>query len=318
MFFRAPIPFVSSLSVQEERDWLIALSKALPEEAVLPLEKLSAAERAMADVAIVANPDPTMLSTLPNLVWVQSVWAGVEKLVSALKDQGSPLIARLIDPELSNTMAEAVLAWVLYLHRDMPVYWRQQQDINWQPQPYIPARERTIGLLGMGQLGKAAAARLQENGFSVMGWRKQPATEQLGIPCYSGTDGLKEVLGQADILVVLLPLTAETSGLLDLQTLQQLRPGTRIINFARGPIIDEDALLMLMNTGHIAHAVLDVFSYEPLPRSHPFWHHPNITVLPHISAPTSRHSAAQIVANNITTYRHLRMLPETVDYSRGY
>lgn len=316
MILSSSIPFVSTLDETQEGVWLEVLSKAMPDESILPLRKLTENERKMADVAIVANPDPNDLLTLPNLIWVHSVWAGVEKM---LQQQEPPRysIVRLVDPELSRAMTEAVLAWTLFLHRDMPAYARQQSKALWQPLPYFAAKDRTIGLLGLGELGQHAAQALVKQGFQVQGWsRTEKRIEQ--VCCLFGDDGLEQILEQSDILVCLLPLTSTTEGLLGSDNLAKIKPGAQLINFARGKIIDEDALLYELNTGRIKHAVLDVFQYEPLPRSHPFWTHPNITVLPHISAPTTPQSASQIVAQNIRNYRHLSLLPKTVDTQLGY
>lgn len=316
MTLTSAIPFVSSLSDEEERIWLEELSKALPSETILPLRKLTQNERKFADVAIVANPDPSELQLLPNLVWVHSVWAGVEKLLGQ-KELPQYSIVRLVDPELSRVMAEAVVAWTLFLHRDMPAYTHQQAKAEWHALPYVAAKDRTVGILGLGELGRRASQALVQQGFKVQGW-SQSKKQIDQVSCVYGADGLESILSQSDILVCLLPLTEETEGLLGSENLAKVKPGAQLINFARGRIIDEDALLYELNIGRIKHAVLDVFVYEPLPRSHPFWTHPNISVLPHISAPTTPESASQIVAQNIRNYRHLSILPETVDPRRGY
>ncbi|MBM6549535.1 glyoxylate/hydroxypyruvate reductase A [Marinomonas ostreistagni] len=313
---RAAIPFVSQENPEKERVWLETLSKYLPDEAILPLDKLSEGERQLADVAIVANPDPQALKQLPNLVWVHSVWAGVERLVNDLSEQSFSIV-RLVDPQLQEAMAEAVQAWSLYLHRDMFEYAKLQRQATWQPLPYVPASARTIGVLGLGELGRASAERLLATGFNVIGWsRNEKIIDQ--VTTYTGDEGLETVLKSSDIVVCLLPLTKDTRGLLGFEALAMMQPGACIINFARGDVIDEEALQYALNTGQLKHAVLDVFAIEPLPKSHPFWTHPNITVLPHISAQTNIDSACQIVAQNIRNYRLLNLLPDVVDTKRGY
>lgn len=310
------IPFVSTLDDAEERLWLETLSQMLPDETILPLHQLSDRSRSLVDVAIVANPDPEDLLTLPNLVWVHSVWAGVEKILQRQSSHNFSIV-RLADTKLSQTMAEAVLAWTLYLHRDMPEYAAQQAKAVWQPLPYVAAQDRTVGVLGLGELGKEAATVLSSVGFRVLGWSRSQKTIDR-VETVSGDEGLASVLARSDILVCLLPHTPATEHLLSTDTLSQLKPGATLINFARGKIVDEEALLHELNRGHIKHAVLDVFAHEPLPASHTFWTHPNVTVLPHISAPTSPQSASEIVAKNIRNYRHLRILPKTVDSQLGY
>lgn len=313
---KAPIPFIHRLEAADERRWLQELSKKMPDESILPLDKLSDAERQMADIAIVANPDPDALKQLPNLVWVHSVWAGVERMVNELSNPSFSIV-RLIDPELSNTMAEAVLAWTLFLHREMPQYTEQQRKAVWQPIPYIPARERTVGILGLGELGKASAERLKDQGFNVIGWSRSEKS-LAGIECYTGNEGFEDVLKKSDIIVCLLPLTTHTEHLLSFASMELIKPGAKLINFARGKIIEDEALLYALNTGQLQHAVLDVFSIEPLRPSDPYWTHPKVTVLPHISAATSIVSASNIVAQNIRNYRHVKILPNTVDLQLGY
>lgn len=312
----ARIALVTRLTPAAESAWLEHLRRAMPGEQIDPVQDLSTDERTQVDIAIVANPDPADLAQLPNLVWVQSLWAGVERLVSELGALSRPIV-RLVDPELSRTMSEAVLAWTYYLFREMPTYAAQQRTRDWAPLPYRRPSRTTIGLLGLGELGRASAARLQEVGFDVQGWSRG-RKDLPGINCHCGEGGLNALLARSEILVCLLPLTAETRGMLNARRLARLPHGAQIINFARGPIIDDPALLAALDSGKVAHAVLDVFDTEPLPASSPFWGHPAVTVLPHISATTDPESAAQIVAGNIAGWRRDATIPEAVDLKRGY
>jgi glyoxylate/hydroxypyruvate reductase A len=311
-----PIALVTRGDAAVEEEWRAALAAAMPEETILPFQALNAEQRRQADIAIVANPDPADVAALPNLAWVQSLWAGVERLVGEL-GAGAPPIVRLVDPELSRAMAEAVLAWTLYLQRDMPAYARQQRQRVWQALPYrAPSRTR-VGLLGLGALGAAAAEDLRRAGFSVAGWSRSGQSLP-GIETATGADGLSGLLTRSDIVVCLLPLTADTRGLLDAARLAQMKPGASLINFARGPIVVTHDLIAALDSGHLAHAVLDVFDVEPLPTDSALWDHPRVTVLPHISAPTDRASAAGIVAANVRRYRASGAHPEPVDRVRGY
>ncbi|MFT7772066.1 2-hydroxyacid dehydrogenase [Roseateles sp.] len=311
------LPFVAQADDAATAAWLAALQRAMPDETVLPLSALDAAMRRDCRVAIVANPRPQDLRTLPALAWVHSVWAGVERLVSDLADTNLAIM-RLVDPRLAQTMAEAVLAWTLYLHRDMPRYARQQRERLWRPIEPVRACDRRVGLLGLGALGEAAAMQLRNAGFTVHGWSRTPKTLP-GVRCHSGTDGLDELLAETDILVCLLPLTGETLGLLDEARLARLRPEASLINFARGPIVDDAALRSALDGGALRHAVLDVFSTEPLPSDSWHWTHPGVTVLPHISAPTDRESASALVATQIARYRRTGEIPAgVVDRRRGY
>lgn len=310
------IAYVSRADKDERIFWITSLRRVMPAERILDVTELDQAQRSRCEIAIVANPDPEDLKQLPALIWVHSLWAGVERM---LQELGSPAfrIVRLVDPKLAETMAEAALAWTFYLHRDMPRYAQQQSRQDWQPLPYVEAAERRVSVLGLGELGSAAACRLRDNGFRVSGWSRTQH-DLPGIRCHSGESGLKNLLAETDILLCLLPLTPQTSGLLDSAMLGLLPAGACIINFARGPVINEAALLQALDQAQLSHAVLDVFNQEPLPAGHAFWTHPSVTVLPHISAPTSTGSACRIVAQHIADYRAGRGLPPCVEPERGY
>ena len=310
------IALATRFSPGVEAVWLERLAAAMPGEEIRPFDTLAPQERTDVDIAIVANPDPAHLAQLPNLVWVQSLWAGVERLVAELGDFRPPIV-RLVDPELTRTMSEATLAWVYYLFRDMPTDAAQQRAAQWIQHPHRRPDRTTIGVLGLGELGSAAAARLRDPGFNVTGWSRSPK-ELSGVTCRSGEDGLAETLAASDILLCLLPLTTETRNLLDAGRLALLPRGAKLINFARGPIVDTPALIEALDRGDLSHAVLDVFEVEPLPSNSPLWRHPAVTVLPHISAATDPDTATMIVAKNIASYRAEGSLPLTVDMRRGY
>ncbi|NUZ06030.1 2-hydroxyacid dehydrogenase [Schlegelella koreensis] len=288
----------------------------MPAETVVAFEELDAAARAACEIAIVANPRPQDLRAMPNLRLVHSVWAGVERLVADLPDTGLKIV-RLVDPQLAATMAEAVLAWTLYLHRDMPRYARQQAARQWLPHDYAPPGRRTVSLLGLGALGAASAAKLLDAGFRVCGWSRSPKALP-GVECHAGDHELVAMLGRTDILVCLLPLTPQTRGVVNAGAFEALRRGASLINFARGPIVDDGALRAALDAGRLTHAVLDVFDREPLPADAWQWAHSGVTVLPHISAATDRTTASAIVAANIRRYRESGIIPAAVDRAAGY
>lgn len=313
---RKIIPFVSRGSRDEVVGWLEALRSALPGFEIDELDALDPSALLEAEVAIVADPAPSDLQRLPKVRWVQSLWAGVERIVAELPDDEMKIV-RLEDPQMARTMAEAVLAWTLYLHRDMPRYRRQQAESIWQQHPVCLPSERTIGFLGLGQLGRVAARVLLQRDFSVCGWSRT-RSEIEGVATYSGPSGLEAVLSKSDIVVILMPLTGQTRRIINAKTLATMRRGAALINFARGALVDDSALVSALDTGHIDHAVLDVFDVEPLPASSPYWSHPSVTVLPHISAPTTRSTASKIAAGNIARFYETGVIPQAIDRSRGY
>ncbi|RTE67429.1 glyoxylate/hydroxypyruvate reductase A [Amphritea opalescens] len=312
---RPLIPFVHQSSSSEAQQWCTTLSELLPQCDVRLFEQLSDEDKARVTMAVVANPEPSDVAQLSQLKWVHSVWAGVEGMMANLAEMPFGIV-RLTDPHLAQTMSEAVLAWALYLHREMPQYRQQQSSGQWQSRDYTDACDRHIVILGLGLLGQKSALRLVDNGFKVSGWSR--SEKQLAnVDCYSGDEALTEVIGDADIIVNLLPLTPATEGLMDQAFFRQLK-GASLINFGRGATIVDADLLQALEQGQVSHAVLDVFTEEPLPSSHAFWQHPDITVLPHISAPTSVSTASRIVADNISRFLLEGVIPPTVDKTLGY
>jgi len=314
------IVFVSQLVEHEQLAWLQLLSAKLSDESIKLDKDLTLEQKLTCEIAIVANPEPEKLSQYPQLKWVQSLWAGVDALVTQLtRDNQTPnfALARLVDPILAQTMSEAVLTWVLYLHRDMPKYLQQQKVAHWQQHRYFLPQERTVGILGLGELGKLSASRLSDNGVNVLGW-SQSKKKVKGVQCYSGNDELITMIKHCHILVCLLPLTETTYQLINRDLILQLPKGASIINFARGGIIANDDLVNYLDDGYLEHAILDVFEQEPLDKNNALWSHEKITVLPHISAPTHFESAGDIVASNIKQYGINRQLPVCIDWRKGY
>lgn len=245
---------------------------------------------------------------------VLSLWAGVEKIVSN-KTLTHPL-CRMVDPGLTQGMVEWVTGHTLRYHLGIDAN-LAAQDGSWVQNVPPLASERPVTVLGLGQLGQACATTLASLGFRVIGWSRRPKSIP-GITCQHGPDGLTQALNSAEILITLLPNTAATENTMNAETLAQLPKGARIINPGRGTLIDDTALLNALNTGHIAHATLDVFRQEPLPADNPYWTHPNVTVTPHIAADTRASTAAQVIAENIRRAESNQPLHHLVDRSAGY
>lgn len=245
---------------------------------------------------------------------VLSLWAGVEKIVGN-QTLRIPL-TRMVDDGLSQGMKEWVAGHVLRHHLGMDAD-ILNSDGSWEQ--HIPplAHERPVTVLGLGALGQACATTLADLGFDVTGWSRTAKTVP-GIKCLSGDTGLREALASAEIIVLLLPFTPQTENILNAETLALLPRGAVVINPGRGPLIDDDALLASLDSGHISHATLDVFRVEPLPRDHPFWAHPNITVTPHIAADTRPSTAAKVIAENIRRNEAGEALLYLVDRRTGY
>ncbi len=311
------VPFVRRVDHGPHPELLNALRSHLRELDVVEHAEIPVGRLPEATVAIVDGPSADQLASLPNLALVQSTWAGVEAIIPAVPD--GVVIARMVDPQLAATMAEAVLAWTLYLHRDMPRYARQQRAGDWIEHPVVRSSDRRVGIVGLGALGTAAARVLADQGFDVAGWSRSPKAIE-GVDGFDGDGGLTPLLGRSDIVVNLLPHTEATTNLLDARAFAAMRPGASLINFGRGQTVDDDALLDALDRGHVDHAVLDVFDVEPLPSDHRYWQHESVTVLPHISGPTSADTAAAIAADNVRRFLATGELPTgaLVDRARGY
>ena len=154
-------------------------------------------------------------------------------------------------------------------------------------------------------------------GFDVSGWSRS-AKNLPGVTCHHGEQGLAEALSRAEIVVLLMPDTADTENTLNAQTLSLLPKGARIINPGRGPLIDDDALLVALDSGQVGHATLDVFRTEPLPQDHPYWAHPNVTVTPHVAAETNPRTASEVIAEQIRRGEAGLPFENVVDRTRGY
>ena len=269
------------------------------------------------DVALVANPPADALRGLPGLQLVQSLWAGVDGLIADTSLPANVPLARMVDPSMNEAMAQTALWAVLALHRGFFRYAGQQQRVEWCPQPQRRADEVSVAVLGLGQMGRTTAQRLAANGYRVTGWSSH-AKALAGISTHAGPAALAPVLAAAQIVVNLLPLTPATRGLLNRQTLAAMPRGAGLVNLARGAHLVEADLLEALASGHLGHAVLDVFHTEPLPPGHPFWRHPKVSVLPHIAAQTDPRSAVRIAAANVRALRAGRPLENLVDRARGY
>ncbi len=245
---------------------------------------------------------------------VLSLWAGVENIVSN-KTLTQPL-ARMVDDGLGEGMTEWVTAQVLRHHLDIDQHILGQDGI-WRSAAPPLARDRTVAILGLGALGRSCAGALNTLNFNVIGWSRRQK-DLPGITCYSGQEGLNTLLSQTQILVLLLPQTAQTAHIINAQSLACLPKGAIIINPGRGALIDDEALLAALDSGHIAHATLDVFTQEPLPAAHPYWAHKKVTVTPHIAARTRPASASRNIAQNIKRCEAGQPLLHRVDRTAGY
>ncbi|MET0382094.1 MAG: glyoxylate/hydroxypyruvate reductase A [Burkholderiaceae bacterium] len=313
------IAFDARMDGGERADWWRALTDALPDDDWIDaaLDGAASAPWREAEIAVVANPLAGRLAGCTGLKLIQSLWAGVDRLVAdATLPAGVP-IARMVDPAMNRAMAETATWAVLSLHRRAFDYAAQQRQTRWRALPQKRADEVGVLVLGLGQMGRTAALQLAAFGYRVSGWSARPQSVA-GVATTSGRAALPAALGAADIVVNLLPLTADTRGLFDRARLAQMRAGASLVNLARGAHVVEQDLLAALNAGRLAHAILDVFDAEPLPATHVFWFHPRVTVWPHAAAQTDLRTAAAVVAANVEAVRRGGAAAHLVDRARGY
>jgi len=260
------------------------------------------------------DPAATDFSVFPRLRAVLSLWAGVESIV-ANPTLTVPL-TRMVDPGLTAGMVEYVTGHVLRHHLGMDAHILNPEH-RWANRAPPLASDRPVAMLGLGALGSACATALVSLGFPVRGWSRTPRAVP-GVACHHGPEGLEAALSGARIAVLLLPLTPETENLMNAARLARLAPGAALLNPGRGPLVDDTALLAALDGGQLGHATLDTFRTEPLPREHPFWSHPRVTVTPHIASETRPATASRAIAENIARAEAGQPLLHLVDLSRGY
>lgn len=252
----------------------------------------------------------------PALEIIFSSGAGVEQFLQA--DIPAHIrIVRMIEPGIARMMQEYITLAVLSTFRQLPAYLEQSRNQVWQLLPQQRARNARVGVMGLGALGQAALAALAPFGFQLSGWSRSEK-QIAGVDCFHGQDGLNEFVGQADILVCLLPLTAQTEGLLDAEFFARLPKGASLVLAGRGAHTDQDALLAALDSGQLTSAFIDVTTPEPLSEGHPLWSHPKVILTPHIACVTDSYGAAEAVVENLQRLARNEILSGEIDRQRGY
>jgi glyoxylate/hydroxypyruvate reductase A len=317
----APHAPVVLLSVAEpiRADWMAALEAAAGEAGIAIA--LTAApevhEPARVEYLVFSQSGPVSdLAPYTGLRLIQNIWAGVDKVLAMPSLPAAVPFARMVEPGMTLGMRDYVVAHVMRYHAEIDTVIHGIGEGWTAPVPPL-ARERRVGVLGLGTLGGTVTAALVALGFEVIGWSRTPK-DVPGVETHAGAAGLAAVLSRAEILVCLLPRTPATENLLDAGRLALLPRGARIVNAGRGELIDDTALLAALDGGQVGHATLDVFRQEPLPAGHPFRRHPHVTVTPHIASVTRPRTAAGTVIAQIRRGVAGEPFAHVVDRARGY
>ena len=295
-------------------DWKALLAPRLPELRICRPEDVEDPDSV--HYVLAWKPPEGFFVQYPNLKLLVNLGAGVDSLVNR-DDLPAVPITRISDPDMSRMMAGYVLFAVLRHARDIPAFERAQREHRWHYlHPRRPESVR-VGILGLGELGAFAANELARQGFDVRGWSRSPKHLE-NVTCVHGMENLNEFLSCSDILVVMLPLTAQTRGLLNADRLACLPKGCSFVNVARGALVDQQALTSALASGQIGAATLDVFEREPLPPEDPLWAMENVLITPHLASVPIPESAAQQIADNIQRLGRGEPVLHQVDPASGY
>jgi glyoxylate/hydroxypyruvate reductase A len=292
--------------------WLAGFREALP-GATIEVWQPGAPQ---ADHAVVWAPPQQFLDEQPGLKGIFNIGAGVDALLKLKLPPGATLV-RIDDGGMAVQMAEFVSHAVIRHFREFDAYGQEEQKAHWAFRRPRERKDFPVGVMGLGVLGDRVAQSLAHFEFPVRGWSRSPK-QLAGVQSFAGAQQFDAFLQGTRILVCLLPLTPETTGILNRANLSKLMPGGYVVNVARGAHLVDQDLIDLVDSGHLAGAALDVFREEPLPAEHPFWAHPKITVTPHTSARTLRDESVAQIAGKMLAFERGEPIAGVVDVQRGY
>jgi glyoxylate/hydroxypyruvate reductase A len=293
----------------------VEAARTLPEIELLPYEP--GLDLKGIDYLLMWRPVPGLAAALPDLKAVFCFGAGVERLLVNPDLPAHVPIVRMVEPGLTQVMTEYILWQTLRHHRRIWELEEAQAEGRWAPHWYPAAWDRPIGILGLGELGQAAARKLLDFDFPLRGWSRH-RKDLAGVQSFAGAAELPDFLRGLQILICLLPLTPETTGILRAEHFALLAPAASLINAGRGGHLVEADLLPALDSGQLQAASLDVFSREPLPPDHPFWRHPRIFMTPHNASDTNPASGLREISRQISRHRSGLPLEHVADRQRGY
>ena len=294
--------------------WHRALAERLKEASV---HRWPGDVPAEVDYAFVWKPDPDLFRRVRVRRAIFNIGAGVDALLAVPTLPRDVPIVRLEDAGMAEQMAEYVVLAVLKEFRDADHYVRAQRAGHWSPQKRRDKAKFGIGVMGAGVLSQAVLKALAPFGFPLASWSR---TEHAiaGVDPFVGRGALHAFLARSTMVIALLPSTDETRGLLDAAAFAAMPVGAHLVNLGRGDLVVDEELIGSLNRGHLGHATLDVFRQEPLPPTHPFWHHSGITITPHVSAVTRLVASAEQIVAKVRALERGAAITGIVDRARGY
>jgi glyoxylate/hydroxypyruvate reductase len=303
-------------STYDADEWMAALRRRLPDVEIRRWPE-DPGDLGEVEYVLIQSVRRFDYASVPNVRIIFTLGAGADRILRKPELPAKVPVVRAVSAGVVQRMVQYVQYAVLHFHRGFDRFRENQAAERWESRPGAGNHERRVGVMGLGSIGEPAARALVEMGFPVAGWSRRAKTVA-GVTVFSGADGLLPFLGRVDILVCLLPLTAETAGILNARTFAALPAGAYVVNAARGRHLVEPDLLAALDDGRIAGAMLDVFEGEPLAPSHPFWCHPRVVVTPHAAGWNDAGSAAEHVAWNIRRVQVGLPPHPVVDRDAGY
>lgn len=296
---------------KDSDSWAAALTKRLPDTPIEIHPEITHPEAVQ--MAACWRPPAHSLEQLPNLQLIQSIGAGINHITNTQQLGNGVRLCRFVDEHLSHDIFEYVLGGILGHLRNL------KPPVNklWKPESYKRLSDISVAILGLGAIGEHIATQLARLGARVKGWSRSKK-ELEGVATYFGKEGLSEALQGTDILVSVLPLTIETTDLINRDLMAQLNLGAFVINVGRGHHLVDNDLVSLIEEKHLSGALLDVFRKEPLPQDHPFWRMPEVLITPHIAAITDPDRAIDLIVDNWNRLQKREPLKHEVDLKRGY
>ncbi|GAA4236530.1 glyoxylate/hydroxypyruvate reductase A [Postechiella marina] len=309
---------MSIVLIFENKDatpWLNALKKKLPNTTIEVYPNVK--NKDPITFAICWKPSKNVLEQFTNLKVIQSAGASIDHITNSQILPNNITITRIVDEKLSSDMWEFLITIVLAQLKNLKTYSKQNAEYIWQQHPYKSIKNTTISILGLGKIGAYVALKFAQLGFNVKGWSNSKK-EISNVKSYCGKNEFNSFLNQSDFLINILPLTAQTKGILNKKTLEKLPKNAYLINVGRGEHLVDNDLIELLDNAMLAGAFLDVFRTEPLPKEHAFWQHLKIEITPHVASLTNVTSASNQITENYKRFLNKETLINTVSINKGY
>ena len=306
--------FNKGTSIEVQNNWENRLKSFIPSIKLVPLLSIEAMK---AETALVWKAPLGRLNELQNLKGLISLGQGVDHILHDNSIPDNIHVIRIVDPYMAKSMSHWVILSVLNYIRDTQGYQNQEKNMIYKSRDEINFLSVKIAVYGIGAIGGVVAQDLNSLGFDVNGWSRSKKNIN-GIKCFEGEEGFNTLIKTSNIHVCLLPLTSSTMNIFNASIFKSMKKNVCFINAGRGEHVVEKDLIESCQSGHISHAVLDVYRNEPLPVNHPFWKQDNITLWPHVAAETNPNTAAEQIAHAITCLTSNVIPPNTVDRDLGY